>query len=285
MTTLTKIASLAALAVSALAAAAGGARAEDTPTAITIATEGAYAPWNFTGADGKAEGMEIDLANDLCRRMKIKCTIVIQDWDGLIPGLTAGKFDVIMASMFITDKRLQVINFSRPYAIDPSTFAVAKTSPLAKSDLSGKYNLNDEAAAQPVIDKMKPLVKGEIVGVQAATTNQQFLKKYFDGVIDIREYKTTQEHDLDLAAGRVDALFAQSTALAATLSKPEFSAYVVTGPQFLGGVFGRGTGAGMRKSDTTLLAMFNDAIGAAIADGTIKTLSVKWLKADVTPPQ
>jgi octopine/nopaline transport system substrate-binding protein len=284
MRTFSKFASIAAFAVSALAFA-GGARADDKPTAITIATEGAYAPWNFTGADGKAAGFEIDLANDLCNRMKIKCTVVIQDWDGLIPGLTAGKFDVIMASMFITDKRLEVINFSRPYAIDPSTFAVAKTSALAKSDLSGKYNLNDEAAAQSAIDKMKPLVKGQLVGVQAATTNQQFLKKYFDGVVDIREYKTTQEHDLDLSAGRVDALFAQSTALAATLSKPEFSAYTLAGPAFLGGVFGRGTGAGIRKSDTTLVAMFNDAIGAAIADGTIKTLSVKWLKADVTPPQ
>jgi octopine/nopaline transport system substrate-binding protein len=284
MRTFSKIATITALALSALACA-GGARADDKPTAITIATEGAYAPWNFTGADGKAAGFEIDLANDLCARMKIKCTIVIQDWDGLIPGLTAGKFDVIMASMFITDKRLQVINFSRPYAIDPSTFAVAKTSPLAKSDLTGKYNLNDEAAAQPTIDKMKPLLKGEVVGVQAATTNQQFLKKYFDGVVDIREYKTTQEHDLDLSAGRIDALFAQHTALAATLSKPEFSAYAVAGPEFLGGVFGRGTGAGMRKSDAALLALFNDAIAAAMADGTIKTLSLKWLKADVTPPQ
>lgn len=284
MRAFSKFASIAAFAVAALAFA-GGARGDDKPTSITIATEGAYAPWNFAGADGKAAGFEIDLANDLCTRMKIKCTVVIQDWDGLIPGLTAGKFDVIMASMFITDKRLQVINFSRAYAIDPSTFAVAKTSALAKSDLSGKYNLNDEAAAQPTIDKMKPLVKGQVVGVQAATTNQQFLKKYFDGVVDIREYKTTQEHDLDLSAGRIDALFAQSTALAATLSKPEFSAYTLAGPEFLGGVFGRGTGAGMRKTDTTLLAMFNEAIGAAIADGTIKTMTVKWLKADVTPPQ
>jgi octopine/nopaline transport system substrate-binding protein len=136
-----------------------------------------------------------------------------------------------------------------------------------------------------MIDKMKPLLKGTIVGVQAATTNQQFLKKYFDGVVDIREYKTTQEHDLDLAAGRVDALFAQSTALASTLSKPEFASYTLAGPSFLGGVFGRGTGAGMRKSDTALLGMFNDAIAAAITDGTIKNLSLKWLKADVTPPQ
>ena len=279
-----KLASIASFALAAVALS-GAAQAQAKPTAITIATEGAYAPWNFTGPDGKAAGFEIDLAHNLCERMKITCSIVIQDWDGLIPGLTAGKFDVIMASMFITDKRLQVINFSRPYAIDPSTFAVNKTSPLAKSDLSGKFNLNEEAAAQPVIDKMKPLLKGTIVGVQAATTNQQFLKKYFDGVVDIREYKTTQEHDLDLAAGRVDALFAQATALAATLSKPEYGSYTVAGPQFLGGVFGRGTGAGMRKSDAALLGMFNDAIGAAMADGTIKNLSMKWLKTDVSPPQ
>jgi octopine/nopaline transport system substrate-binding protein len=273
-----------ALTMSALTLSAN-AWAQEKPTAITIATEGAYAPWNFTGPDGKAAGFEVDLANDLCARMKVKCTIVIQDWDGLIPSLNVGKFDVIMASMFITDKRLEVINFSRPYAIDPSTFAVSKTSALAKSDLSGKFNLNDEAASQSEIDKMKPLLKGTVVGVQAATTNQQFLKKYFDGVVDIREYKTTQEHDLDLAAGRVDALFAQSTALAATLSKPEFASYTLAGPEFLGGVFGRGTGAGIRKKDTVLLGMFNDAIGAAMADGTIKKLSEKWLKADVTPPQ
>lgn len=268
-----------------LAATIPAAQAQDRPTAITIATEGAYAPWNFTGPDGKAAGFEVDLANDLCARMKLTCTIVIQDWDGLIPALNIGKFDVIMASMFITDKRLEVINFSRPYAIDPSSFAVAKSSPLAKASLSGKYDLNDEAKALPVIEKMKPLVKGEVVGVQAATTNLAFLKKYFDGVVDIREYKTTEQHDLDLAAGRVDALFAQQTSLAATLAKPEFADYTLAGPGFLGGVFGRGTGAGFRKQDTVLLGMFNEAIGAAIADGTIKKLSEKWLKADVTPPQ
>jgi octopine/nopaline transport system substrate-binding protein len=262
-----------------------GAHSQTRPTQITIATEGAYAPWNFTGPDGKPAGFEVDLANDLCARMKLTCTIVTQDWEGLIPALTAGKFDVIMASMFITDKRLEVINFSRSYAIDPSTFGVAKASPLAKAGLSGKFDLNKEADALPVIEKMKPLLKGQTVGVQNATTNLNFVKKYFDGVVDIREYKTTEQHDLDLAAGRIDAIFAQETTIIATLEKPGFADYTVAGPGFLGGVFGRGTGAGMRKQDTVLLGMFNEAIGAAIADGTIKKLSVKWLKADVTPPQ
>jgi octopine/nopaline transport system substrate-binding protein len=260
------------------------ALAQDTPKAITIATEGAYAPWNFTNADGKLDGLEVDLANDLCGRMKIQCTIVAQDWDGLIPSLTVGKFDVIMASMFITDKRLEVIDFTQPYAVDPSGFAVAKDSELGKlADSAQKIRLEDEAAANAAVERLKLLLKGKIVGVQAATSNLEFLKKYFADTVEIREYKTTEQHDLDLAAGRIDALFAQQTALAATLAKPEFAEYKIAGPGFLGGVFGRGTGAGLRKEDTALKDMLNKAIDEAIADGTIKTLSMKWVKTDVTP--
>lgn len=275
-----RLAALAAV----ICSVAFGVCAAEAPKSITIATEGAYAPWNFTTADGKLDGLEVDLANDLCARMKIECKIISQDWDGLIPSLTVGKFDVIMASMFITDKRLKTIDFTQPYAVDPSGFAVAKDSELGKLGVTGeKFKLEDEAAAQAAIDKLKPLLKGKIVGVQAATTNLDFLKKYFGDVVEIREYKTTEQHDLDLAAGRIDALFAQQTALAATLAKPEFSDYTLAGPGFVGGVFGRGTGAGLRKEDTALKAMLNKAIDEAIADGTIKKLSMKWVHTDVTP--
>jgi octopine/nopaline transport system substrate-binding protein len=258
--------------------------AQDAPKSIKIATEGAYAPWNFTTADGKLDGLEIELANDLCARMKVTCEIVAQDWDGLIPSLTVGKFDVIMASMFITPKRLETIDFTQPYAVDPSGFAVAKDSELGKLGVSAeKFKLEDEAAAAAAIDKLKPLLKGKIVGVQAATTNLDFVKKYFGDTVEIREYKTTEQHDLDLAAGRIDALFAQQTALAATLAKPEFADYTIAGPGFVGGVFGLGTGAGLRKEDTKLKEMLNAAIDSAIADGTIKRISEKWVGTDVTP--
>jgi octopine/nopaline transport system substrate-binding protein len=258
--------------------------AQDAPKAITIATEGAYAPWNFTNADGKLDGLEIDLANDLCARMKIQCTIIAQDWDGLIPSLKVGKFDVIMAGMFITPKRLETIDFTQPYAVDPGGFAVAKDSELGKLGLNGKkFNMDDEAASMAAIEKLKPLLKGKVVGVQAATTMLEFVKKYFGDTVEIREYKTTEQHDLDLAAGRIDALFAQQTALTATLSKPEFAEYTLAGPGFVGGLFGFGTGAGLRKEDTKLKEMLNAAIDEAIADGTIKRISEKWVKTDVTP--
>jgi octopine/nopaline transport system substrate-binding protein len=258
--------------------------AQDAANPIKIATEGAYAPWNFTTADGKLDGLEVELANDLCARMKVTCEIVSQDWDGLIPSLTVGKFDVIMASMFITPKRLETIDFTQPYAVDPSGFAVAKDSELGKLGVSAeKFKLEDEAAAIAAIDKLKPLLQGKIVGVQAATTNLDFVKKYFGDTVEIREYKTTEQHDLDLAAGRIDALFAQQTALAATLAKPEFADYTIAGPGFVGGVFGLGTGAGLRKEDTKLKDMLNAAIDSAIADGTIKRISEKWVGTDVTP--
>lgn len=258
--------------------------AQDAQKPIKIATEGAYAPWNFTTADGKLDGLEVELANDLCARIKVTCEIVAQDWDGLIPSLTVGKFDVIMASMFITPKRLETIDFTQPYAVDPSGFAVPKDSELGKLGVSAeKFKLEDEAASIAAIDKLKPLLEGKIVGVQAATTNLDFVKKYFGDTVEIREYKTTEQHDLDLAAGRIDALFAQQTALAATLAKPEFADYTIAGPGFVGGVFGLGTGAGLRKEDTKLKEMLNAAIDSATADGTIKRISEKWVGTDVTP--
>src|SRR5690242_5440940 len=134
------------------ALAIGGAAAQEKT--VRIATEGAYAPWNFTGAGGKLEGFEIDLANDLCARMKVKCEIVAQDWDGIIPALQAKKYDAIMAGMSITDERKKVINFSNAYANSPNGFLVAKDSPLAKMPGTGKaYSLTTQPAeAEKAID-------------------------------------------------------------------------------------------------------------------------------------
>ncbi len=252
---------------------------------IRIATEGAYAPWNFSGPGGRLEGFEIDLANDLCRRMNAKCEIVAQDWDGIIPALQAGKYDAIMAGMSITEERRKVIDFSKAYANAPNGFVVPKNSPLA--DMPGKgqrFNLDrDRAAAEKAIAAMKPALKGKTIGVQGSTTHARFAETYFKDVAEIREYKTTEQHDLDLAAGRIDALTADSTALIATLDKPEFKDFVMAGPNFNGGLLGAGVGVGLRKQDADLKKLFDDAIDAAIADGTVKRLSEKWFKLDITP--
>jgi octopine/nopaline transport system substrate-binding protein len=274
----------AAVVGSALAIGAAAAQGKKWET-VKIATEGAYAPWNFTGAGGKLEGFEIDLANDLCNRMKVKCEVVAQDWDGIIPALQAGKYDAIMAGMNITDKRLEVINFSQPYAATPHGWGVMKDSPLAQLPGTGTViNIDkDPEGAKKAIEAWKPLLKGKTVGVQTSTVNSQFLEKYLKDTITIREYKTTEQHDLDLTAGRVDAIFAGHGALAATKEKPEFKDMVIAGTGVRGDVLGRGVAVGMRKQDADLKKLFDDAIAAAIADGTIEKLSQKWFKINASP--
>src|SRR5690242_3496637 len=119
-----------ALGVALAAMTAGGALAQGKWSKIRIATEGAYAPWNFTAAGGKLDGFEVDLAGELCKRMNAQCEVVAQDWDGIIPALNASKYDAIMAGMNITDKRMEAVNFTRPYAGGPHGWGVLKKSPL-----------------------------------------------------------------------------------------------------------------------------------------------------------
>ena len=97
---------------------------------IKIGTEGAYPPWNAKDASGKLIGFEVDLAVELCKIMGHSCSIVEQDWDGMIPALQSGKFDAIMAGMSITDERKKKINFSQGYADEVASFAVVKGSKI-----------------------------------------------------------------------------------------------------------------------------------------------------------
>ena len=273
-----------------VAIAATGASAQGKKwETVKIGTEGAFAPWTMTNSSGKLEGYEIDLANELCAKMKVKCEIVAQDWDGAIPALNAKKNDAIMSGMSITDERRKVISFSRPYAQLSNGFLVEKTSDMAKMPgLGKKFDLTkDTAAAEKMIAEIKPFFKGKTVGVQISTTHTAFADKYLkDVAADIKGYNSTEAHDLDLEAGRIDVVTTEITTLRATLDKPEFKdKYMIAGPGFVGGVIGEGIGVGLRQDDAELKKMFDDAIAASIADGTIKRLSEKWFKLDVTPLQ
>ncbi len=264
-------------------AAAAPAQAKEW-SHVTIATEGAYPPYNLHGPDGKIIGFEVDLANNVCGRVKLTCEFIAQDWDGSIPGLNAGKFDAIMSGMSITAKRLEVIDFSDPYLSAPSTFAVMKDSPLVNMPDTGKrVSLDDKAATDEAIKAITPLLKGKVVGVQISTIQADLLSTYLKGVAEIRTYPTTEQHDLDLEAGRVDAALASTSYFISTLEKPGGDQFKLSGPLFTGGLLGKGVGIALRKSDGDLKALLNKGLAEAKADGTIKTLSVKWFHGDLSP--
>ena len=273
--------------VAALAASlalAPTAFAKDWKT-VVIGMEGAYEPWNLTDSSGKIVGFEPDLVMDLCKRAGLECKIIAQDWDGMIPGLKAGKIDVIMDGMSITDERKKEIDFSNPYAASPGAFVAPKDSPLAKATGAGTLiNLDKDAAAgDAAIKSVQAALKGKTLGVQVSTTHANFASQYLKGVADVKEYKTTDDRDLDLKSGRIDAALDDYTVVIATAEKADAKDLAVVGPRFIGGTFGAGTGLGIRKSDADLTAKFNKALAEAIADGTVKKASEKWFKVDITP--
>jgi octopine/nopaline transport system substrate-binding protein len=251
---------------------------------ITIATEGAYAPWNFKDSAGNLVGFELDLAKDLCARMNLECTIVEQAWDGIIPSLQAKKYDVIMAGMSITAKRKETITFSRDYAATPASFVVTKDSPLAGFTTKATFlTLEDkDADEQAAIDAIIKTFKGKTVGVQTSTTHENFLKEYLADDVEIRSYDTQENLDLDLQAGRVDAALASMSYWVPLLNSDKGTDMKMVGPGMTGGPFGAGVGAGIRKEDQKLADMFTAAINSAIADGTIKKMAEQWFGFDAS---
>ena len=260
----------------------GGSAGAKEWKSVTIALDGSYAPWNLTLPGGKLGGFEPELVENLCARAQIQCKLVAQDWDGMIPGLQAGKFDVLMDAISITPDREKIIAFSKPYAATPATFAVSDTKILPKGGANTpplKLDADSRSNA-PAIESMRKALKGKTIGIQSGTVYTGFINANFKDVASVRVYKTAPERDLDLANGRIDATFDDVTYYTANADK---SPVVIAGTMIAGPIWGPGEGLAFRKQDADLKAKFDTAITAALADGTVKKLALKWFKTDVTP--
>ena len=249
---------------------------------VKIGTEGAYPPWNAKDESGKFIGFEVELANWLCIYMEADCTIVEQDWDGMIPGLIMRKYDAIMAGMSITEERMKTINFSQGYADEVASLAVMKGSSLESLDTVEGINLSKrDGTVKKTLKALTAALAGKTIGVQTATIHQNFLESGDVGSVKVRTYKTQDEVNLDLAAGRIDAALAAAVAFtdyAEKSGKP----VVLVGPTFSGGAFGNGVGVGLRKADTQLEKDFNKAINTARKNGKISELAIKWFGFDAS---
>jgi octopine/nopaline transport system substrate-binding protein len=160
-----------ALAVAAALALAGSAAIAKEWTHVNLGSEGAFPPWNMIGPDGKLAGYEIDLANDLCARAKVDCTIGAGEWTSLIPSLNAGKFDLILG-LGINEARKKVVDFTLPYASGFAAFVIVKGGPVAPLPMSGEpLYLNDKAKADPVMAQIRQMLKGKTVGVVQSTNS------------------------------------------------------------------------------------------------------------------
>ena len=248
------------LAAALIVASAGFTQAKDW-SSVRIGTEGAYPPFNNLTSDGKLVGFDIDIAKALCDEMKVKCTFVTQDWDGIIPALLAGKFDAIIASMSITDERKKKVGFTSKYYNTPPAIAVPKDS-----------KLKGVSAAD---------LKGIALGAQSSTTHSNYAEEKLGGAT-LKLYPKAEEYKLDLANGRLDAAIDDVVVLSEWLASDAGSCCKILGtltpdPK----INGLGAGIAVRKGDTDLRDKFNKAISAIRANGTYKKINDKHFKFDV----
>ena len=252
---------LIAAAAIALICAAGSIQAKEWKV-VRIGVEGAYPPFSYTTADGKLEGFDIDIAKALCKAMGVEIKLVPQDWDGIIPALMAKKYDAIIASMSITEERKKKVAFTNKYYQTPAKFICKKG----------------------MVKEFSPAVlKGKTVGVQRATIHDNYITDNYGKDVDIKRYTTQDEAYLDIAAGRVDFLLADSVALSdGFLKKPEGKDFEFVGPDLTDPKwFGQGSGIACRKQDKDLVEMFNKAIKQIRADGTYKAIQDKYFDFNV----
>ena len=252
---------------------------------IRIGTEGAYPPWNNLNSAGELEGAEIDFGNEACKRMGVTCEWVTQDWDGIIPALLQGKYDIIVAGMSITEERKEKVNFTTGYMTDGARFAVLKNSGLADLNIAGmaKVNLNNAGGKeQAAIGQLIAAMDGKTVCVQSSTIHQNFLEKHMSGAVDVKLYQAVDDHNLDLAAGRCDAVLADVGSIIDFMDSDGGVDVAFTGPTFSGGVFGDGVGGAVRKEDADILEMWNAAIAEMSKDGTTAEITKEWFGRDIS---
>ncbi len=244
-----------------LVMAAGSAVAGDWQK-VRIGVEGAYPPFSYVEPSGELAGFDIDIAKALGAAMGAEVTLVAQDWDGIIPALLAKKYDAIIASMSITEERKKKVAFSNKYYQTPAKFIGKKGS-------------------MPTFSK--EAIKGKQVGVQRATIHDRYLTDNYGSDVEIKRYGTQDEAYLDLTAGRVDMLLADSVALSdGFLKKPEGADYEFIGPDLSDPKwFGDGAGIAIRKEDTDLVEKFNMAIEKIRSDGTYKAIQDKYFDFNV----
>ncbi len=229
---------------------------------LKIGVEGAYPPFSEVNKDGEVVGFDIDITNALCAEMKVKCELKKVAWDGMIPALKGRKIDAIIASMSATEKRKKSIDFTDRYYRIPVK-VVRKKGSGVEFDKEG--------------------MKGKIIGVQKSTPFSDHMQDLFGDVAEIKRYASNDEALLDLQAGGVDVVAAESLVLQeGFLKKPEGANFEFFGPDLVEEkYYGQGIAIGIRKKQDALKESFNKAIKAIRENGKYKEINDKYFDIDV----
>lgn len=246
-----------------LAVSSVGSALAAVPKTLRIGTDPTYAPFESKNAQGQLVGFDIDLANEICKRIQAKCTFVESDFDALIPSLKAKKIDAIISSLSITAKRQEEIAFSDKLYAANARLIAPKGSKI-----------------QPTLESLK----GKTIGLLQGTTQETYANQNWRPKgVTVTPYANQDLVYQDLTAGRIDAAFQDEVAASeGFLKQPIGKDYAFAGPAVKDDkIFGIGTGMGLPKQSTDLKAAIDKAFESMRKDGTYDKLAKKYFDFNV----
>jgi len=225
------------------------------PSPIKFAMEATYPPFESVDGTGQIKGFDVDIANALCQQMKAQCTFSNQPFDSLIPSLQIGKFDALISGLGITPERQKQVAFSDSYYQPSGSFVAASAKHYKLSDMPGKT-----------------------IGAQIGSTFATYLQEKYGSQVTIKTYASIQDAFLDLNAGRLDAVIADTPIAQAWLKQNDNSKNysIVDKPVIDPVYFGTGYGIAVKKDNTELLAALNKALATIKANGTYAKITKEY---------
>jgi len=221
---------------------------------LVIATSGNFRPITFMNESGQLDGLDIELGKLIAEKIGVEAEFVPGNISGLIPGLVAGKFDLVMSGLLATDERKKSIDFSVPYGKD-GTIGVVKADNTTITDVT----------------KLEGLVVGVIGG-----SGTHSVVKEIGGYKELKEYPGNAEAFTDLKAGRID-IYATGRLAANDFIKNDKSDQPL---KLVGEVHAmKDMGVGINKGEEELKALIDELIQEKMNDGTIDELAIKWTGA------
>lgn len=236
---------------------------------LTIGSSADYPPWESVDASNEIVGFDRDVGDEICKRIEADCTWVNQSFEGLLPGLQVGKFDLILSGLSINEEREKQVDFSHAYADAPNSIVVVKGNPAADAtDAAG----------------LVKALQGKTIGVQTGSTHEAVLRAHFPDT-EVRLYERADQVGDDLAAGRLDAGLMERSAWEGIMKARGDGELVFAGPLLTSAdfpEFGQGQAAALKKGRDDLKGRIDEAITAMLADGTIAKLSQKYFAYDLS---
>lgn len=242
----------------ALLCAFGAASAAHAADTLRFGLEAQYPPFESKAADGKLQGMDIDVGNAVCKAAKLSCSWVETSFDGLIPALNGRKFDAINSAMNATDKRREAIDFTTVIYRVPTVLIARADSGLLPSAAS---------------------LKGKHIGVLQGSIQETYANAHWAPAgVAVVSYQDQNQVYADLVAGRLDGTLVLAPAgQRGFLAQPDGKGFAFVGkPVRDDKILGSGIAFGVRKGDHALKTRLDAAIAKLKSDGTVKTLGRKY---------